>query len=179
MTDGVNATPGASEITPPPATRAALMADPAFNERVKNGDAKAFEQFNEAWRIEHGMPAKPQPAVNEIDVLTQMAGGELARTESQAEDLRALGFTETAIFEHLNRRPIPLAEHQDAQRRLASLKANKEFLQRLRDKDPNALRDYRLAHIHISMPVVANSTDGQLQPEIAAWERAHAERKPK
>jgi hypothetical protein len=90
-----------------------------------------------------------------------------------------LGFTEVAIYEHINRRPIPLQEHQDAQRRLATLKADKAFRQRLADKDPAALRDWRLAHIHITMPVVANSTDGQLQPEIAAWENAHAGRKPK
>jgi hypothetical protein len=94
----LTATPGATEITLPPATRETLMADPAFHERVKNGDATAREQYLEAWRVEHGLPAKPAPAVNTVDVLTQMAGRALAETESQAEDLRALGFTEVAIY---------------------------------------------------------------------------------
>jgi hypothetical protein len=123
--------PGASNILSPPApvspeAAAARMAEldatPAFQERVKAGDAKAFEERTELWRIAHGLPAKPQVAINEVDILTQMGGRAVAGVKQQADDLRSLGFSELAIYEHLNRRPIPLAEHQDAQRKLAQLK---------------------------------------------------------
>jgi hypothetical protein len=186
--DGLNATPGVSEIINPPApttpeaaaTRMAEMdADPAFRDRVKNGDTAAYAEREKLWRVAHGMTPEPRPAVNEIDVLTQMGGRTLAETQARAESLRNDGLSELAIYEYLNGRPVPLAEHQAAQREIARFKTDKAFQQRLRDKDPRAIFEYRRAHINVAMPVVSNSVDGQLQPEIAAWERAHATTKPK
>jgi len=179
MTDA--AIPSASDVLnapPPVATPESLTADPAFMARAKEGDVKAFDEYNRAWRISRGMSPEPVSTVNEIDVLTQMGDRAIAEFESRAESLRADGLSELAIYEYLNGRPVPLAEHQEAQRQLARLKSDKAFLQRLNDGNPDARREWRRVHLNISMPVVHNSTDGKLQPEIAAWEAAHKSRKP-
>jgi len=161
------------------AKMAELDADPKFQERVKDGDAKAFEERGALWRIAHGMTPTPQAAVNTADVFGEMNARALAETESRAESLRADGISEVGIYEYLNGRPVPLAEHQEAQRQLARLKADKGFQRKLRDNDMDARREWRRVHLNISMPVVSNSVDGKLQPEIAAWEAAHKDRKPK
>jgi len=180
--------PGVSDVLNPPAPvtpeaasakMAELDASPEFKERLKNGDISAYAQREELWRLAHGMPAKPQPAVNEIDVLTQMAGRELAETQSRAESLRRDGLSEIQIYQYLNGRPIPMAERQAAERQLVRLKADKSFQQRLRDKDPSAIYEWRRTHVNLSMPTVSNSVDGTLQPEIVAWQRAHANTEPK
>ena len=158
---------------------AALDASPEFQARVKAGDATAFAERTKLWRIAHNMTPEPAAPVNTIDVLSEMSGRALAETQARAESMRRDGLSDLAIYEFLNGRPVPLAEHQAAQRQLARLKADKAFLQRLRDGDPDARREYRRVHLNISMPVVENSVDGQLQPSIAAWEKAHANTKPK
>jgi len=62
----------------------------------------------------------------------------IAEFESRAESLRADGLSKLAIYEYLNGRPVPLAEHQEAQRQLARLKSDKAFLQRLNDGNPQS-----------------------------------------
>jgi hypothetical protein len=125
------------------------------------------------------MPAKPVAPVNEIDVLTEMSGRVLAENQAHAESLRNDGLSELAIYEYMNGRPIPLAEFQEAQRQLSRLKQDRGFLQKLRDGDAAAKREWRRVHLNISMPVVSNSVDGTLQPARARWETVHKDRKPK
>jgi len=182
------ATPGVSDVLNPPAPTdpqaaalrmAEMDASPAFKERVKNGDISAYAEREQLWRVAHGMTPKPVAAVNTDDVFSQMGAAALAQTQARAESLRNDGLSERQIYEYLSGRPIPLVEYQDAQRQLARLRTDKAFQQRLRDKDPSAIYEWRRTHVNISMRTVSNSVDGTLQPEIAAWESAHANTKPK
>jgi hypothetical protein len=173
-------TPGATNVMSQPieslsptdaqARRDALTADPAFQERIKQRDASAFDEAGKLWRIAHGMPLEPTPPVNAVDVMTESIGRALQEVQTRADGLRNDGFSEVQIYEYLNGRPIPLRERQDAERALASLKRDRAFQQRLNDADPTARYEWRRVHVNLSMPVGT-------QEQIRQWERAHHARR--
>lgn len=179
MTDALTTIAGTSDILnqaqPTPEAAAAQMEvlkqDPEFMKRATGKDPVAFSEYNKLWRIAHGMPGEPYAPINEIDVMTQSRGRELADTQTHAEGLRQVGFTETQIYEYLNGRPMPLAERQGHEREKVRLEKDKAFIQRYLDGDPDARYRMRLVHAALSMPVGT-------QEQISEWERAHAGRKP-
>jgi sulfur carrier protein ThiS len=171
-----DATPGATSIFNPPAPTdaqaaadriEALHQDAAFMERVKNFDASAFEEHTRLWRIQHGLPAEPQPPQALPDVFQQQNERVLRETETRADLLRAEGFEPEGIYEVLNGRPIPLAERQWHEQELARLKRDKAWVQKYFDGDRDARFQMRRHTAALTLPV-ARSLE-----EIHAWQRAH------
>jgi hypothetical protein len=68
-----------TEVAPPNTMQEAadrmeqMRADPKFQERIKNNDQAAFQDYNRLWRQSRGMTPEPQPPINEQDVRDQMS----------------------------------------------------------------------------------------------------------
>jgi hypothetical protein len=89
-------------------------------------------------------------------------------THASALRSMAEGISEDQINQIMNGRPIPKEEKEIAQRHLAALQRDKDFVRRYLDGDRAAALEYKLTSVAArGMPV------GSLA-EIEAWERAHA-----
>lgn len=145
---------------------AALNQDPAFQERVSKNDATAFAEYNQLWRIQHGLPVEPRSATSAIDVMTETIGRELVDAQRRADSLRSDGFSEDGIYQVLNGRPILADEKRFHQQELDRLKRDNAWVQKYMDGDKEARLQMRRRTAAITMPA------GTLE-QIRAWEAAH------
>lgn len=159
---------------PPPATPEAAAArmtvlhqDPAFMQRVEARDPEAFAEHLKLWRIQHGLPAEPQPPQALPDVFGQQNERVLRETETRADMLRADGLGDEQIYQILNGRPQPLEERRWHEQELARLKRDQTWVKRYFEGDREARWQMRLHTAALTLPI-ARSLD-----EINSWEAAH------
>jgi hypothetical protein len=167
---------GASQIVnaPPPADAQAATArmeqlknDPAFQERVRKGDAQAFTEHEKLWRLAHGLPAEKQQAVNSSDVFAETNARVLRETETRADLLREDGLSDEQTYQILNGRPIPLAERRWHEQELSRLKRDQAWVERYLQGDREARLQMRKHTAALTLPIARSLAD------VNAWETAH------
>jgi hypothetical protein len=153
------------------ATRASLMANPEFAKAALAGDKEKQLQLRDLWMLERSIQPPPPETIEQAE---QQIGNRLERDRlMHASALHSSAeFTPEQIHQITNGRPIPLAEKEMAQRRLAVLQKDKAFVMRYLDGDRQAGLEMRLATIAArGLPVAKDLA------EIEAWEKAHPFRK--
>jgi len=165
----------ASQLANPPpltdptaagARRQELLQTSEYATAAAKGDAEKVDELAKLWRVEHGLPATPQPAVNTDDVFQQMNARALHEVETRADMLRADGLTDAQVNEVLNGRPMPAAERRWHEQELTRLKRDSAWVQKYFAGDVEARRQMRTHTAALTLPI------GTLE-EIKAWESAH------
>ena len=124
-----------------------LKADPQFMNRVKAGDAAAFQEHTKLWRIAHGMTPTPQPPRHTGDLMKEMQGHALQLAEQHHENLLEGGIGPEGVYQYMNGRPIPPEEKEIHIREIKRLKSDKEFIRKYLDGNLEARETMRRHHI--------------------------------
>ena len=165
MPDAAPAT-GASELINQPApiaTPEALRADPAFMERVAKMEPEAFAQYNEAWRVAHGLTPKALPPQSMVDVDVEADARVIAAVQQHAEVLERNGYTLEQQIEIVGQRPVTMQERNWHQNQYELRRRDFAFMARWSSGDMEAIKIMRDHAIGKSLPI------GTLE-EIKAWE---------
>ena len=149
------------------ATRASLLGDPTYAKEALT-DPEKQRHLALLWQLERGIqPAPPETIEQASQQIVDRA--ERDRIMHTSALLGAVpDLTPEQVHQITNGRPIPAAEKQMAQRRLAALQRDKGFVDRYLAGDQEARLQMSLAAIAARGLPVARSLD-----EIKAWEAAH------
>jgi hypothetical protein len=150
------------------ATRASLLGNADYVKEALAGDVTKQKHLAALWQLERGIQPPPPETIEQAEQQI----GDRAERDRVMHTAALFGATPDLIPEQVhqitNGRPIPAAEKQIAQRRLAALQRDKGFVDRYLAGDQEARLQMSLAAIAARGLPVARSLD-----EIKAWEAAH------
>jgi hypothetical protein len=161
-----------TEVAPPNTMQEAadrmeqMRADPKFQERIKNNDQAAFQDYNRLWRQSRGMTPEPQPPINEQDVRDQMSYRAQQEVGQYHASLLADGFDDEQAYAVINRAPISLEQRKWHENERARLLKDKSWVDRYMNADRDALNEMRRHCAAMALPV--GTAD-----DIARWAEAH------
>jgi hypothetical protein len=146
-------------------TREGLMASPEFAKEALT-DPEKQSRLAQLYLLSRGVqPSAPAATVKDVEQQTndRMERDRLMHVESLRRS--ADGISEEQLHQIVNGRPIPAEEQKIAQRHLAALQKDRDFVRRYLDGDRQAALEMKLTSIAArGMPV------GTLE-QIRAWER--------
>ena len=149
------------------AERAKLIGDEAYTKALLAGDQTKSKELADLWQIAKGRAPAGPSTVADIEKQT-VDRVELARLTHAAALRSSAEFSDRAVEQIVGLRPIPQAEREIAQQRLAAMQRDEAFVKRYLAGDRQAALEYKAAAICAhGMPV------GSLE-DIRRWEAAHS-----
>jgi len=139
-----------------------LKASPEFMAKVAAKDPAAFDEYNKAWRVAHGLTPEPLPPQSPTDVDTERDARVVAAVQQHAAVLRRQGFNDDQVTEIVGRRPITLQEREFHQNQIERLRRDQAFMARWSNGDIEAIHTIQKHSIALSLPT------GTLQ-DIERW----------
>ena len=148
--------------------RAELMGNKDFmKEALSGSDTAANQKMLALWQLSRGIQPPPAQTVEQVQ---QQTADRLERDRlTHVSALRSSAeFSDKAVEQIVGQRPIPIEEKRIAERRLAMLQKDQEFVKRYLAGDRQAALEFKAAAICArGLPV------GTLE-QINAWEAAHS-----
>ena len=148
--------------------RAELMGNKDFmKEALSGSDTAANQKMLALWQLSRGIQPPPAQTVEQVQ---QQTADRLERDRlTHVSALRSSAeFSDKAVEQIVGQRPIPIEEKRIAERRLAMLQKDQEFVKRYLAGDRQAALEFKAAAICArGMPV------GTIE-QINAWEAAHS-----
>jgi hypothetical protein len=149
------------------AQRAKLMADPEYAQAAINGDVSKQIELKDLWMLERGLEPSPPPATT-ADVNLQALDREQRDYLLHDAALRQrFDLTDEQRHEIIHQRPQLQVDKDTIAERHARNMRSEAFQQRLREREPGAVRDDFIASWMRRAPLAHSSAD------IAAWQAAH------
>jgi hypothetical protein len=130
-----------------------LKADPEFMRRVEARDPAAFEDYNKAWRVAHGLPETPQPPQSPVEVNNETDARVIAAVQQHAGFYRDRGYSEEQQIEIVGQRPITVEERKWHEQQYEMKRSSPAFMAKWSAGDLEAVRDMQRHAIAMRLPL--------------------------